>query len=1244
MAVGDNLVADTGNLVTGPIFNHMNTISDLNIIKVLQHNLHKSKDATLDTIHWFDQLKGRTGIALLQEPHNIKGKISNLKNTLKYCTDTSGKNCRAAIITTNNINWWRLDQFCTVDQATVAIKTKQNTITVFSSIYMPFDSIDPPPSTTTSELVAFCEENNWDLIVGADANSHNQVWGSSDNNQRGEKLLEYIVSTNMQICNEGNTPTFENAIRKEVIDITLAANRTVDRVQNWKVQRNVSTSDHNRITFNFIQKLNHSKTRFRNIKRTNWEHYRTGLQQALPDKETFLANRDLDRKAEQIEEAINKAFEKSCHHSTNKGKLKPKWWNRELETLKRKTLKLRRQYRNEPTEEKNQAWKEVSTKYKREIRKAQSVSWEQFCNELKDETAISKLQKLMKQDRKYEPGTLKLPNGDYTKTMEETLEELMRVLYPDKETQSSQEEEEIQWNEDKIDINKMINKQSVEAAFKSFKPYKSPGPDNVYPALIQQGLPALLPYLIDLYKNSMRDERPAVTWLKTKAVFIPKPGKKDYREAKSFRPISLSSFILKGLERIIHWELTDTTLKEKPLSKNLYSYQEGISTENALHRVISKIEKSLEENKTTIIIFLDISGAFSDASIAGLKKSLANRGVKKDIGTWITYMLENRKVSATIGDSNTTKEINRGTPQGGILSPTIYNIDTDEVIIEINENSPNEAHGFADDLIDIGTGIDEATIASTLQKDLQRLEKWASRNSLTFNPNKTKAMIFTRRRNYTTPTLTIHGTPIEYVTEFKYLGVTIDNKLRWTKHIDNQTHKAQLALITGRRMIGKRWGLKPKQTEWLYKSIVRPILTYGSIVWANSMEIKCNRARLEKVQRTACLMITGTMRSTPTAGMEALLNITPIDIHIEGTAIAGYNRLQRTKSWRPVKGESLWKKGHTHYMNKRTKDFPQILMPQDNGVKKTREVAWYEIKIEDRETIEKTRPRPHTENIINCFTDGSKTEEATGAGFILMSSTFKEQNSLHLGPDATVFQAEITAIHNAITTLLQRKTENFHININVDSQAALKALNRYETKQVCVTECKQAINKLVSNNNKVVLKWIPGHEGHMGNEVADRLAKRGSELAVQGPTPFLPLGNTVIRTKIKSWEKKQHSERWSSRKDCRQTKMFLPELNRKWSKEIINQSKKNMRMIIQILTGHNNLRRHKFLMGIEPSAECENCGEEEETSEHFLLKCPFYSLERYQILGNDLLEAEDIRSMKLTKIRNFIGNTIAKRT
>ena len=75
-------------------------------------------------------------------------------------------------------------------------------------------------------------------------------------------------------------------------------------------------------------------------------------------------------------------------------------------------------------------------------------------------------------------------------------------------------------------------------------------------------------------------------------------------------------------------------------------------------------------------------------------------------------------------------------------------------------------------------------------------------------------------------------------------------------------------------MVGQRWGLNPKVTQWLYTAIVRPILTYGSVILVNCLHKDGIVKELTKVQRLALKMITGCMHSTPTAGMEVTLGMT----------------------------------------------------------------------------------------------------------------------------------------------------------------------------------------------------------------------------------------------------------------------------------------------------------------------------------------------------------------------------------
>ena len=300
-------------------------------ICMLQQNMHKSKEVSIEINKWLEGIKGSEGIALLQEPNNHKGKINCIGKGYNIYTTNTNNNVRAAIITTKGLTCWKLDQFCNEDQSTIALYTGANKITAITSVYMPYDSPEPPPSNTLINLTTFCEEKNWDLLVGADANSHNIAWGSSDNNNRGEKLMDFIVSTNLYICNLGTTPTFENAIRSEVIDITLATSNMMDKLIDWKVTQNASLSDHNRITFKINSELPKSNAIFRNIRKTDWEKYKSTLKVEISRIRNDFEFSELDDKAKLMENAIKKSFEASNQPRNTKQSSKPKWWNAELE-------------------------------------------------------------------------------------------------------------------------------------------------------------------------------------------------------------------------------------------------------------------------------------------------------------------------------------------------------------------------------------------------------------------------------------------------------------------------------------------------------------------------------------------------------------------------------------------------------------------------------------------------------------------------------------------------------------------------------------------------------------------------------------------------------------------------------------------------------------------------------------------------------------------------------------------------
>ena len=125
--------------------------------------------------------------------------------------------------------------------------------------------------------------------------------------------------------------------------------------------------------------------------------------------------------------------------------------------------------------------------------------------------------------------------------------------------------------------------------------------------------------------------------------------------------------------------------------------------------------------------------------------------------------------------------------------------------------------------------------------------------------------------------------------------------------------------------------------RWIYTAVVRPMITYGSVAWVGGLRYKYNLKRLKSVQGMACRMITGSMRSTPIAGMEVLLGLTPIDIFVKETAVATSTRLARAGHWRESVRRPLC--AHTTITNDIRDSIPEINFPQDK--------SWFKVKIDN---------------------------------------------------------------------------------------------------------------------------------------------------------------------------------------------------------------------------------------------------------------------------------------------------------
>lgn len=1175
------------------------------MIKILQANLQHAAAASAVLVKTI--FREKINVSLIQEPYiggdgRVQG-LGHFNGSLFAASPSVKPRC---CILTAGLAAKLLPDFLTRDLVACQI-TINGLDSILASAYFPHN--EESPTIDFVRLVKYCGDKSLQLLVGCDANSHNEIWGSSNTNARGEQLLEYLWGeSNLHVLNVGSTPTFKNSIREEVLDITVACNRMQKLVRNWKVTDEESLSDHAHISYEINSKVTgSSKPQFsRNPRRTDWEKYVTQLELNLAHLPCALDSvSDLEENCNSLTEAISEAFYKACPLTENVhiGNSTP-WWSWKIEKLRRKSRRLsnRARHTHNPTD--LEEYKKTRNEYKNEIRAAKRSSWRSFCEGIDKLPVATRLQKTLGKDRRILNGPLAQIDGGYTENDEEALNILANTHFPgcrpitddNKAGESVHHEHELQATEE------VFTEDKVLCAIDMFSPYKCPGLDGIFPALLQHGSKLLAPPLTRLFQACLSRGYIPNKWQLVKVIFIPKPGKTDYTKPNSFRPISLSSFVLKCMERVIEWHMRSKLTGKNEINGTQHAFRTGRSTETALHHLVTHIEANLNNKEITLCCFADIEGAFNNVYFSSVTSALCSKSVDVVVARWINEMLKRRTITMERGESILRTHVGRGLPQGGIISPIIWCCIIDELLDKL-QDSGFYVQAYADDVVISVTGTDETVLRDLLQRALILVAQWCVDKGLAVNPEKIEIVRFSRRRKLSaTPELYLNGFQIHVVNEVKFLGVIMDGKLLWASHLEGIIKKARNIYWTLRLCVGKTWGLSPKIVRWLYTAIVRPALSYGSVVWWRRCQLSIVQQQLSKLQRMACIAISGAIRTTPSAALEVLLDLPPVHLFIEKEATMSIQRMG-TVGLLSQRANAV---NHASDLINGRRD--ELLMPCDR-IPKCLQFTNVQMLLPSREDWTADFLSTFPAEAVVWYTDGSFMNGSAGAGVYCSAMDIRE--SIPLGEFATVFQAEVVAIQRALQHCWD--IEGKDVVIFSDSQAAIKAIKAPIVSSALVRDCKMAY-ETVSRKNEVLLSWVPGHQGIEGNEIADQLAKEGSEIRPCAASPIIPVPWASIRNAIDNRLREKFGAWWHSRRGLTHAKRCVPGLDRSFSKELIKLKRTGISAVVALLTGHGPFRLHLDKIGIRvESVVCRFCEEEEESGWHILEECPALMSRRWRV-------------------------------
>ena len=396
--------------------------------------------------------------------------------------------------------------------------------------------------------------------------------------------------------------------------------------------------------------------------------------------------------------------------------------------------------------------------------------------------------------------------------------------------------------------NLKVTKKGVLSLLQNIKEDKATGPDDIPGKFLKNCAFELHEIFTVLFQNSLDLGTVPDEWKVAHITPLFKKG--DKTKAENYRPISLTCIVCKLLEHIVHSNVMDFLDSKSFLTPFQHGFRQKRSCESQLLTTLADFQKSLNLKGQIDAVLLDFSKAFDKVDHRLLLNKMYNLGISGPLLKWSKSFLSNRLQHVIVdGCKSDANKVLSGVPQGTVLGPLFFLIYINDICQDL---SPGTAiRLFADDSLlyrEIRTPED----ASILQRDLDTLQLWETRNKMEFHPGKCQVIRITNKKTPILGSYNIHGVILQFSNSVKYLGVTIDSKLSFREQCDSVCHRAHFMLSFLERNFYK---CPQKVKEQCYFTLVRPILEYGCTAWDPHHEDKITK--LELINKRAARFVTG---------------------------------------------------------------------------------------------------------------------------------------------------------------------------------------------------------------------------------------------------------------------------------------------------------------------------------------------------------------------------------------------------
>ena len=371
----------------------------------------------------------------------------------------------------------------------------------------------------------------------------------------------------------------------------------------------------------------------------------------------------------------------------------------------------------------------------------------------------------------------------------------------------------------------------------------SPGVDGISAHLLKKCADTLSVPLAMLWRKSMDSGQIPELCKLSLITPIFKKGKKDLPE--NYRPVSLTSHIIKAFERVITRQIIKFLGDNRLLKNHQHGFRKGRNCQSQLLEYYSEILDNMMSGDITDVIYLDYSKAFDKVNHPILLRKLESIGITGKLHRWISEFLRKRsQIVVMNGHRSDMREVLSGVPQGTVLGPLLF-------LIMVNDIADSLEHcsilSFADDSKLIKR-VSSPQDHEKLQIDIINQYEWTEKNLLPLNKSKLEHVRFCPKNQVTQISGEYkidHNTKIPTKHSVRDLGIHIDDDLSFGTHIENIHKKC-------RQLIG--WIFRSFTTRFpypmmlLWKSIILPRLEFCSPILSSIN--KGQLSRLEGLQRS----------------------------------------------------------------------------------------------------------------------------------------------------------------------------------------------------------------------------------------------------------------------------------------------------------------------------------------------------------------------------------------------------------